>query len=245
MERTSGGGRGTAYHPVKNLLGLVFSFKLHSAYFKKEAEVERVLIVDLFGVFLRFCHMAHDESVLARCSASRAKVKEFFEGPAWCGYECGTLNDIGFIEALQKELGYEGTIEDFGERFFRSVTLDRKFYDFFQEFRVKEHAWGRVLLTNICPVFYRLANRRHPGIFSSFEKIILSYEVGFRKPDPRIFAKAIAEKKNKDIYVFIDDVAENVAAAEAAGIRSVLFRPEMVETGELYVRLANFGMANI
>jgi epoxide hydrolase-like predicted phosphatase len=58
-----------------------------------------------------------------------------------------------------------------------------------------------------------------------FDAVVISGEVGMRKPEPRIFALATeliglpAEE-----CVFIDDIKENIAAAEAVGLTGVLHR---------------------
>jgi 2-haloacid dehalogenase len=69
---------------------------------------------------------------------------------------------------------------------------------------------------------------------------VISGEVRAAKPDPRIY-EALLERHGLDAasILFIDDVAENVAAAEALGIRSIRFtdgpalRRELVALGLL------------
>ena len=55
-----------------------------------------------------------------------------------------------------------------------------------------------------------------------FDAVVISAEVGMRKPEERIFRRA-AELIGLDpaSCVFVDDVAENVAAARAAGLVAV------------------------
>jgi glucose-1-phosphatase len=58
----------------------------------------------------------------------------------------------------------------------------------------------------------------------AFDEIIISAEVGLKKPDPEIY---ILATKLLDVtpenMIFIDDFPQNVAAAAAIGIRSILF----------------------
>jgi putative hydrolase of the HAD superfamily len=58
-----------------------------------------------------------------------------------------------------------------------------------------------------------------------FDAVVISAEVGMRKPEQRIFLLA-AELLGLEPAecVFIDDIAENVAAAQAAGLVGVLHR---------------------
>jgi 2-haloacid dehalogenase len=57
-----------------------------------------------------------------------------------------------------------------------------------------------------------------------FRDIVVSGEVGMKKPDPRIFRLMLQRigVEPADV-VFIDDVADNVASADALGMRTVHF----------------------
>jgi UDP-N-acetylmuramate dehydrogenase len=60
---------------------------------------------------------------------------------------------------------------------------------------------------------------------SAFRGLFLSYELGLQKPEPEIFAKALAEiGRHPSECAFIDDAPQNVAQAEALGMRAVLCR---------------------
>ena len=57
-----------------------------------------------------------------------------------------------------------------------------------------------------------------------FDGIVISGEFGAAKPDPRIFAHLLETYGLRaDATVFIDDVPANIAAAAAAGMRTILF----------------------
>lgn len=61
------------------------------------------------------------------------------------------------------------------------------------------------------------------NVFRSFTHKIFSYEVGMRKPDLAIFTHTLTRiglKANE--VVFIDDAEENIAAAQAVGMHSIL-----------------------
>ncbi|GAB2848962.1 hypothetical protein GCM10022221_55440 [Actinocorallia aurea] len=56
-----------------------------------------------------------------------------------------------------------------------------------------------------------------------FDTVVISGEVGMRKPAPEIFAHTLdALGLTASQCVFIDDIAENIAAAEALGLTGVL-----------------------
>ena len=66
--------------------------------------------------------------------------------------------------------------------------------------------------------------RERFAFLDRFRAIVISGEVGVNKPDPRIFTALIeANQLDRAELVFIDDVAANVAAAEAQGIAAIHF----------------------
>lgn len=58
-----------------------------------------------------------------------------------------------------------------------------------------------------------------------FEALVISGEVGLRKPDPRVYRHAAAQVGLRpDDCVMVDDVQHNLDAAAALGMRTVLHR---------------------
>lgn len=79
------------------------------------------------------------------------------------------------------------------------------------------------------------------GIDGLFDAIICSAEVGMAKPDLAVY-RLTAERLGlpPEACLFVDDYEPNVKAAEAAGMRAVLYR---VDQGHnLKERLAQFGV---
>ena len=94
-------------------------------------------------------------------------------------------------------------------------------------------------LSNWSAETFPAARPRYPFL-DWFAGIVISGEVRASKPDPRIY-EALLERHELEpgAVLFIDDVAENVVAAEALGIRSIQFsdgpalRRELVGLGLL------------
>lgn len=60
--------------------------------------------------------------------------------------------------------------------------------------------------------------------FVGFEVIVLSNEVGFRKPGPEIYQITLDKLGVKpEEAIFIDDLPENISTAEKLGIKGILF----------------------
>lgn len=86
------------------------------------------------------------------------------------------------------------------------------------------HALGLRLigLTNFSAETYPVAPRISPAV-ASLESVVVTGEVRMIKPDPRIYRHLMQEHRlAPERAVFVDDKAENVAA-EALGMRGVVF----------------------
>jgi 2-haloacid dehalogenase len=78
-------------------------------------------------------------------------------------------------------------------------------------------------LTNFSTENYPVALERH-AFLRWFEDVIVSAEHGLVKPDPRIYALAIARcRLDPARTVFIDDSPRNVEAGRAAGLHALHF----------------------
>ena len=75
-------------------------------------------------------------------------------------------------------------------------------------------------LTNASPTHIELEAKKY-SMFKDFKKILTSYELGFRKPDPEIYLAALKEMNCRpEEVLFVDDLPENVAGAKAMGIHA-------------------------
>jgi putative hydrolase of the HAD superfamily len=111
----------------------------------------------------------------------------------------------------------------------RLVELDARSW---MEYR--EHVWdlarafraagGRTaLLSNGVPeIMTRI--RANRALDQWFDTVVVSYEVGLAKPDPRIFELCLARLgAEAHETLFVDDRADNVEAAARLGLRTVHF----------------------
>jgi epoxide hydrolase-like predicted phosphatase len=64
-----------------------------------------------------------------------------------------------------------------------------------------------------------------------FERTYYSFEMGLRKPDPRIFERVLSENGlNKVDTLFIDDTLQHVEAARRLGIETIhLLKPQTID----------------
>ncbi len=93
------------------------------------------------------------------------------------------------------------------------------------------------MLSNVRP--YRARILRHKGIYDSFSPVLLSCELGLRKPDLRIY-KILLQMLDlpPDEVVFVDDKRQNINAARKLGIDGIRFW----SAGQLQNQLEQRGM---
>jgi putative hydrolase of the HAD superfamily len=83
-----------------------------------------------------------------------------------------------------------------------------------------------VLCSNTDVERFGFVKKKFPAVML-FEKYVVSYEVGFMKPHPRIYEAALEEAGTKpEESVFIDDREENIIAAEKLGLQTILLNPD-------------------
>lgn len=80
-----------------------------------------------------------------------------------------------------------------------------------------------VVFSNILPT--SAAEIRRNGGYDNFDALVLSYEVGCKKPDPRIYQKALEVAQCRpEECIFIDDREDFLIPARAHGIVTILAR---------------------
>jgi putative hydrolase of the HAD superfamily len=97
--------------------------------------------------------------------------------------------------------------------------------------------WRLGLLSNTDPLHFNYILSKFP-MMRTFDKWILSHEVGFKKPAVEIFQKAIewASVEPQKI-LFIDDIKKHVEVAVSLGMQGIHFISAHQLKEELYKKL--------
>lgn len=83
---------------------------------------------------------------------------------------------------------------------------------------------------------------REAGLYDSFDEVLLSYEIGLRKPNPDIYKYALETLKTKpETTVFIDDDQGNVTVARQLEIHGVVFLSDNQLANDLENYIPNLG----
>jgi putative hydrolase of the HAD superfamily len=96
-----------------------------------------------------------------------------------------------------------------------------------------------ILLSNTDIERFGFVRRVFPEIFI-FDGYVLSFEVGYLKPHPQIYAEALKKAKARaEECVFIDDIEENIQGAKGMGLDTILYGP----VTDLKAELRNKGLS--
>ncbi len=86
--------------------------------------------------------------------------------------------------------------------------------------KLKEN-YKLAVLSNTIPIHSQILQERK--LYEPFDTVLLSHEIGARKPEKSAFRFALeALEVDPEETVFIDDLQENVEAADSMGIKTVL-----------------------
>ncbi len=142
-------------------------------------------------------------------------------------YESGEIDSPAFLTGLSALCGHV-----FGEAaFLRAFTgIFTPIEPVWHLIRALKPRYRLGLLSNTNPWHFEHSIRPTP-VFPLFDAVTLSYEVRAMKPDPRIYADAVAKLALPPAAcVFIDDLPENVEGARAAGMWGITYTgPEALE----------------
>jgi len=135
-------------------------------------------------------------------------------------FELGLLNGQGFYAELKGTLSLTLSIDRVRD-LWCDMFRENPGIDLLLE---ALHARARLILVSNTNYWHIHYIKNHFTVLNHFHDHILSYEVGARKPDPRIFEAALsAADTEPSRCLFIDDHEPNIKAATKMGIPSVLF----------------------
>lgn len=144
-------------------------------------------------------------------------------------YEIGTISTNEFYDGLRRELGLEAdnaTISDAWNAMLLGVYSGRNALIW----RLKQK-YKLAMLSNTNELHINHVKPECQELFSLFDKLFFSYEMGVRKPDAAIFERVLAEMGcTPQETLFIDDSHQHIESARKLGIQTLwLQHPDSLE----------------
>jgi putative hydrolase of the HAD superfamily len=150
-------------------------------------------------------------------------------------FDMGKVSPQEFFQSVRNHLGLSIIFEQFIPIWTDIFVEDREVSEIIRSLKGK---WRLGLLSNTDPLHFHYIVSTFP-IVSVLEKWILSYEVGFKKPDAHIFQKAIEwAAVGPEKILFIDDTKAHVEAAISLGMQGVHFISATKLREELFQKFA-------
>jgi glucose-1-phosphatase len=145
-------------------------------------------------------------------------------------FEKGAVSEIDFHRNARDLLATEADFGTFFDLYCDVFSLNPPVLDLYRRLRPK---LKMVLVSSTDIMRWTFIKRRFPEVLI-FDAYALSFELGAMKPDPLVYREALRlVGAGPESAVFIDDLAANVAGAEKAGIRGIVYRPGMDLAAEL------------
>ena len=185
------------------------------------------IFCDLGNVLINFDHRIAVKKILRLTPKNEQDIYQlFFDSGLTKDYEEGKISSIEFFkkvkDSLELKMDYNKFLPIWNDIFFEA-PLNKKIQNFLKAVKGK---YKLVMISNINETHYEFLKKKMP-IFGEFDKLILSYEIGFRKPALEIYSAALESVNAAPSKAFyVDDRADLIEAALGYGIKGMVFDGE-------------------
>ncbi|HSJ54479.1 MAG TPA: HAD family hydrolase, partial [Anaerolineae bacterium] len=153
---------------------------------------------------------------------------------------CGEISQETYYETLVRFCGVQDRRAiDEGKRILREEGDDVRFFDGVRETltRLKQRGFLLAIVTDTAqPVWAKLGWFEAEGIGHLWDAFVSSREVGFRKPDPRIYHAALRQLGVQPCEaVFVGHKATELDGARAVGLTTIAFNRDADAEGDISI----------
>ena len=198
----------------------------------------RCIISDLGKVILFFDNHIFFRKLAEFCSHSAQDIagRVHLHRDVIRAFDTGKIGPSEFYREVTERLDADIEQESFFRIYNDVFSLNPPVLDLLRRLKT---GYKLILLSNTDVERFGFIKKKFPEIFL-FDEYILSYEVGYMKPHPRIYEEALAaaEVRAQDC-VFLDDLAVNIEGARGVGMNAILYEPQT----DLAAQLKKMGVA--
>ncbi|MDP2906123.1 MAG: HAD family phosphatase [Candidatus Omnitrophota bacterium] len=184
----------------------------------------KAIIFDLGNVLVDFDHRVAANRIAQYCNKSARDIYDlFFDSETTRLFEEGKISEEDFFlkvkSALDLDLDFSGFVPIWNEIFFLSIK-NRAVYALAEKLKKR---YRTAVLSNINSLHYEYIKKTFP-VFGAFHEVFTSCQLGFIKPDHRIYAGALSALGVRACEAFYtDDRLELIESAAKLGIRCATF----------------------
>ncbi len=190
------------------------------------------IVFDFGNVVGFFDHRLTTNRLAGKADISADQVHaKLFGGALEIEYDLGRLTTAAFIDRAREACGLHCTDAEFAAAWADIFWHNRAVIDLLP---ILARRYQLLLASNTNELHSRQFRRQFVEPFQHFAGLVLSHEIGQRKPDAAFFehCQRLANCA-ADACLFIDDLAVNVAGARACGWHGVLYARDMDLPAEL------------
>ena len=183
----------------------------------------KALVFDVGGVLVRTMDWSLREAWEDKLGLQRGELEPLVHGNALNEQqERGELGYDEFWRRTAARLGIPAAqIDPFRREFYAGDAVNTGLIRAIKGWRKRGLKTG--IISNAPPILRQTLTAQY-NIARFFDVITISGEVGARKPDPRIYQRALADLGARaDEAIFVDDLPPNIAGANAIGMKGALY----------------------
>ena len=185
----------------------------------------RTIVFDFGNVLGFFSHRRAAEQLAAYGAAGSADAIQsyLFNGQLEDDFESGLLDSAAFRALVRDRCRLTCDDAQFDTAYADMFVPNSETCELLPELRKR---YRLVLLSNTTVLHSRWFLRQFADVVANFHGVVLSHEVGVRKPHPRIYEHclALADCQASEC-LFVDDLPVNIEAARACGWQGIVYAP--------------------
>lgn len=181
-----------------------------------------MVIFDLGGVIVDFDHHTVSRRLSPFSPRTEGEIfQALFQSQLGRDYDLGRMSSEEFFQRAWEALELDLEFGEFQEIWSDIFSLNEEVARLLEELRGRVHLF---LLSNTNALHFAHI-RRHFPVLEVFEEMLLSFELGMRKPDPRIWQEALQRAGlPAERAAYVDDSLEYVAVARRLGLKGLHFQ---------------------
>ena len=187
-----------------------------------------VFIFDIGSVLINFDIRKLLQKFANNSGLSIDQILGLFDKPELLEVETGKISGKDYFEHLVKTTGIKWNYDDWIKAWADIYEINEIGFNLLKELKSKKYSI--YILSNLAEYNRDAIEIKVPEILTETEYNFYSFELGYHKPDPRIYQEVCARlSMHPAKCVFIDDMQENIDGAISIGMEGIVYRNEMIE----------------
>lgn len=173
----------------------------------------RCVMFDFGNVLMLFDSQRWYDFIQSRQRFGSPSSYQFFNFEFVAQYDLGQIDEFDFFELTKRTFRLDVELEEFFFEFTANMRPDLRMLALKQI--LKQNNIKLAVVSNINRYHFEYVRQKWPGVFMDFDYLALSFRLGIRKPDARIWQTAAKRLKVRpEECFFIDDLEVNINAFE-------------------------------